>query len=278
MRALTCLRWIAAWIAALAPLAASAQTSQTIPLIVHWSAPQPHRVSLTDDGGVSELTHDASSTTFTGTLAVPNGLVEQRTLLLNLDNDTFALILNVRKSLSRVEFTVTTDRPPSCADLLVRQVEAYTDNITDALKMMLRATAMLKIPPDDQCVADRLPRTIKARFDRNANLVQYSNGLFAIDPEAKTALLRSGIRSAPALAMAAEHNASSALAKGLYSDLLATGADDSRAASALAADMSSAVAQNETLAAGFKDQGISAKRLEKDSDFFEAKARVARPD
>ena len=60
MRALTCLRWIAAWIAALAPLAASAQTSQTIPLIVHWSAPQPHRVSLTDDGGVSELTHDAA--------------------------------------------------------------------------------------------------------------------------------------------------------------------------------------------------------------------------
>jgi hypothetical protein len=278
MRALTCLRWTAACIAALAPLTASAQTSKTIPLIIHWSAPQPHRVSLTDDGGVSELTHDAGSTTFTGTLAVPTRLVEQRTILLNLDNDTFALILNVRKGLNRVEFTVATDRPPSCADLLVRQVEAYTDNITDALRMMLRASAMLKIPPDNQCFADRLPRTIKARFDRNANLVQYSNGLFAIDPEAKTALLRSGLRNAPALAMTVEHDASSALAKGLYTDMLATGADDSHAASALAADMSSAVAQSETLAAGFKDQGISAKRLEKDTDFFEAKARVARPE
>jgi len=260
--------------ACLATPVAAADTTP-IPVVIHWQGLQPDSIFIADDGGSSKIPYDPATKTFTKSLPTPSGLYDQRTLLLHYSDATYPLILNVRRGLTQIEFSINFDQPKSCADLLVKHVEVYTDNMDDALRMMLTAAAMLKIPPNNQCYADRYPRTVKARFDRNANLASYSKGLFGIDPDAREALLKVP-GGKPAQVAAADRDAKSALAGGMYRDMISFGtARDFDTAANLGDSFGEAIKSDTDLAQGFKDQGITADRLEKDASFFHARAAAA---
>jgi len=271
--------------ATLAMPAHAQSAPQTIPLTVRWQTIAPQAVSIVTPTGNRELVRDDSKKGFTGTVPVPDELVGTQTVLVEYDGQSFPLLLNVRKTMSSIEFLVDHDSVPSCANLYVRGVEQVADNMNDAMRRMLTAAYMLSFPPPDRdCAGDRRMRSVKARFDRNQNLATTSLGLFAISDDVRQALLQipagslPGRVSGPALVAQADTDTNSALAKGLYADMLQTGsAKDYATAADIGARLSDAMTTRTDLAVGLQRQGITADRLKADTAYFETLAQSAGP-
>jgi len=257
----------------------------TIPIKIRWNSIQPDSIALVVEGGTDTLNYNTQDKVFHGRVMAPTLLTSKQTILVRYGPNSYPLVVNVRRSMPNIEFTVAIDPYPSCATLYIDRIDTMSDNMDDAMRMMLSAARMLKIPRNNNCSGDRKKRVVRAQFARNQNLATKSNGLFGIDPSAETAFLQlpSGATqyaSALATANLYQADADAANAGSIYRDVkMLIALEKPKEALALTEAISNAVRSDTETAKSFADQGVTKERLLKDIDFISTlAAQQAAPD
>lgn len=252
-----------------APAALAQGTAPTgpVPIEIKWVGTQPDSVALfTSDGGAEDLTLNAAAKAFKGTMARPAGIVEKRTILVRYGEESYPLLLNLKRVAPAVRFAVSIDMTPSCANTYVDSVEARTDNMPDAMRKMLTAARMLKLKPYNNCTSTRLQRTRNALFAGNYELGRYSEGLFALSDDAVAALtqrqMQLGATAAQASAMVNQYTAelNGVVAADLREYAFAAAPEEGLA---VLTDLQSAAAEDPLIA-----KGIAAQKIPLASDVF----------
>lgn len=169
-------------IVATSPVLAQSQ----IPLEISWIGKEPPEAIEID--GVGKLVKKTAENRFVGNISAVPDDVKFYDIDVQYIEDSYPLRIKVLPTTRIVNFTISRDKPLSCSDPFVKQVERSTTNRTQALKRALTAGYMLSRPgPNNHCRTHR-KRAVRARYERYVNMATYSS-IFSVPNPIKTEFL-----------------------------------------------------------------------------------------
>jgi len=174
---------IAAWcIAASLPTEAWAKD---IPLTVSWIGAAPKAAFISVPGGLEPL--KAAGPMFDGTISIPPGPPERRTVTLRYGNYNHSFDIQVIPLLTSISFAVDHQAQRSCTKARVKEANFTSDNLLDAIKRSVNAGELYAIPEPNACDKNLRFAAVRAAILQNAAMRSLSNGLFLINGQIKKA-------------------------------------------------------------------------------------------
>lgn len=249
--------------------------ASSTPLLIRWASQRPETLLLqTDDVGEVRLVE--SGGVFRGATPPSRQTIVEWPLVARYGGSDIKLILKVRHSHPGLDFQMENPGRTFCHEQYVRGVEQPSDSMRSALRALLEAHFLLKLGSPNQCTNAHRARLIRARYERNADLVREA-GYFAIVPQYRDeyAQLAGNNPARLAVLQRIDNEALAIEAKELYNAQLAA-QKDGRWNQALA--ISEGLAERKGAEPAFADallvQRIDDTRLTTDAAYLRTRAEI----
>ena len=160
-----------------------AATAKQVPVDIYWGGAAPSQVLVNVPGGMKPLQRDGAAMVFRGTMSLPDGSPERRTIIVRYGSYSHPFDIRVHRGLSRVTFFVSHTVQGSCTHVHVSQARAISDNLADAVSRSVAAGELISISEPNACNDELRFTALQARFQQNAAMTNLSNGFFLMNRE-----------------------------------------------------------------------------------------------
>lgn len=247
--------------------------AKDIPLYVYWSGVAPKAAFLSVPGGVEPLKR--SGPTFYGTISIPSGPPERRTITLRYGSYNHSFDIQVIPLLPSISFTVDHQTQRSCTRTRVKEASQTSDNLLDAIKRSVNAGELYGIAEPNACDKNLRFAAVRAAILQNEAMRSLSNGLFLMNGQIKKAYAAAararGSNVAVELASyeTTDRQFEVTQLKALKADAEQQGLYDH--AIEINDYMADRIASGPSIAALYQSQGVTAAQLKTDAVFLTTK-------